>query len=627
MKFPLKLILLLGLFHLHKITSQKNNFLAWNVQEMSVDYEKYHNFVDALGKIVSATQPKIMSLISISYPKDHVEKGTYFMVNELLRELPLNVKYRVQDFDHLPIMADSLVKIRPRFYNVIFLNDFKEFVESLLPHFKKLVFDHRGYYVIVLPNILKWSANDIKRLMEVFWSVYVVNLNILLQDVDGTILSMTYFPFGEGYCEEVQPVVSNKYQNGTFDSWIHFPMKLRQFHGCPLTVAVTNVPPFVVYENETSVGGIEGNIIQILSKNILNFTTKIVVSNKNERQGKVYPNGTVTGGLKLLYGKKANLSIGFYTIRGDYLTYFDMTSVIFAVKLQFLATVEAPRSSPMELIWIAFQAEVWLLLALSLVIGIVLICILKCRPQYQRDFIIGRGMKTPILNLIAILFGNPLTRLPTTNFARTILIYFFLFTFVLRNAYLGSLYEVAQRDPAHVDSLKEMLQKNFTFYAATLTKPYMDAVPQLRNKVVYVLPNEDTYMRVTNGTLIPGSKKTVLSTQFHIFYLNRLDKRQKMLRPIKDDLALVSLAFCLPKQSLLTRIVSRYISQMAASGLVTMSIRKNYNRDYLTVFKDQHEPKQMTMSDVSGIFDLLIGGLLLSFLVFIGEILYHKIFK
>lgn len=628
MKFSLLFLAFWALL-VHRSWTQKNtpsgDFLASSVQKISSERAEYQNFVNAVLKIVVATQPQLISLISVSYPKNNAEKGTHFMVERLLEQLPLNVKYRVQHFDNL-IYAEHYA-FRPRFYNVIFLNSYEEFTENLLPYFHKFVFDHRGYYILVLTNRQRWVLDDIKNLMKNFWNLYIVNLNILIQDVEGAVLSMTYFPYGPGYCEEVRPVVYNKYENDSFSSRIHFPWKLSDFFGCPLTIAITEAPPFASYVNESYVTGIEGNVVNILAeRDILNFSLKIICGNEIERQGMIYPNGTITGALALLNSRRANFTIGFFDIRAERIDLFDHTTSFYSSKMQFLATVEA-RLSPLGWIWVAFEVEVWIVIFLSLLIGFIVICSLKWRPRYQRDFIVGRNATTPMLNMITIICGNPLHRIPGRNFARTILIYFILFTFVLRTAYQGALYEVAQRDPDYVDSLSEMLEQNFTFYSAPLFKIYIDAVPGLNKSVNYIIPNEDTYMRKVNGTLIPGTKESALSSQYHIHYMNRKGMRKKFLRPVKPELALVSLAIFLPKQSLLTRVFSSYVSRMSASGLVQMSINKFYDRDYLAHVRESYEPVQVTLNDVLGIFQLLLAGLIVATGVFIGELLYYYKFS
>ncbi|XP_063698259.1 uncharacterized protein LOC134829192 [Culicoides brevitarsis] len=601
------------------------SFLTYYVEDMSSDRIEYTNFVDAVRKIVSATQPYIMTLIYVTYPRKQNEQGTSLMVSRLLQTLPLDVKYRVQDFDNLKPVGVNFVQIRPRFFNVIFLNNYQEFMKELLPHFQKNVFDHRGFYIVVLPDTTKWHPKDIQHLMEAFWRLYVVNLNILLQDVEGAILSMTYFPFGAGYCEKVKPVVWNKYINGNFTSLNHFPRKLRNFYGCPLLVGATNGAPFLEYVNETFVSGIEGIILRTLSNSVLNFTSKFIQTDRTERQGIIYPNGTISGGgLAMLRDRKVNFTIGFYGIRADYLQKFDLTVAIYATKLQFFATIEGTRQNSVEYIWMAFQNNVWLCIGVSLSIGFVVIWILQIRSKVEKDFVIGNNIDSPTLNMVAITFGNPVNQLPEKNFARTLVTLFFLFTYVLRTGFLGSLYEVAQRETEYVTSFQEMLDQNFTFYAAGITKYYIDSVDALKGRVKYAVPNENTFNRVTEATLVPGSKETALTSQYVIYHLNRMGKRKHLLKPIKDDLALATLGICLQKQSLLTRIFNDYILQFSAHGLTSFSMKAYYPRDYLTNVKNAHEPKQTTLSDVWGIFQLLIFGWIVSTIAFVAEIIYLK---
>ncbi|XP_063702702.1 uncharacterized protein LOC134832569 [Culicoides brevitarsis] len=626
MKFSVIFLLISTAYLNFSSSSLNESFLDYSVYELVTFRADYMNFVDAIEKIISSTQPDIINLISVVHPQKHLELGTSKMVSRLLKQLPLDVKYRVQDFNHLSYEPSAAwAAIRPRFYNVIFLNYYEEFEQELLPHFQKNVFDHRGYYIVVLADTKNWQPADLKRLMEAFWRLYVINVNIMLRDVDGVILSMTYFPYGEGYCEKVSPVVTNKYIDGHFEHSDHFPWKIHDFHGCPLMVGTTHGPPFVIYVNESYVTGIEGIILNMLSQKVLNFKPTFIPTDDLERQGDIYPNGSITGGLGMLWHETVNFTIGFYSIRADYLEHFDLTFAVFATKLQFLATLEEEHTDSASYIWLAFHNCVWLGIGVSLGVGVLIILMVNRHPRAVRDFVIGKNVHSPTLNMASIIFGNPvITKLPQGNFARTLLIYFFFFTLVLRTGYLSSLYEIAQREPRYVVSFQEMLKQNFSFYAAPILKHYVDSVDALHDKIHYITPNEDEYNRVTSGTLTPGSRETMLSSQYHIFYMNRMGKRKKLLRPIKDDLALVSLGICLPKQSLLTRVFNEYILQISATGLGYYSMKRYYDRDYLAANKDPREPKQTTLKDILGIFQLLVAGWIVSIVAFVAEILYHK---
>lgn len=609
----------------HDHSDAKLNLTSF-VEKNLIEETDYRRLINVVEKIIETTQPKLISIISVIYPSTASEKHTFSMINELLTKLPLSLKYRLQDFDNLD---QSKNKFRPRYYNVIFLNNYEEFVRDLLPHFEKRSFDFSGFYVIILTNHAKWSNDSIKKMMTDFWNFRIVNLIVLIHDIndeDNAVMGLTYFPFSVDYCEEVHPVVTIKYVNGHFSNTQFFPWKLRNFHGCPLIVGITESPPFITFVNDTYVRGIEGYILRMIGT-ILNFKHKIIVSDRHERQGKIYSNGTVTGGLGLLSRKKVNISIGFMDIRDDRAQLFDHTSAIYTARMQFLAAVKA-RMSPIEWMGVAFRKQVWIGIIFTLLTGFFVIFLVKKHSKQTRNFVIGRGVSSPYLNLVTIFLGNPLIRLPGRNFARTLVIFFIFFTLVLRTAYQGALFDVAQHDRAYITSFQQMIEQNFTFYSSPLFQPYIDAVPKLNNNVIYLIPNEEKYMKKINGTQISGTKESVLSTEYHIFYMNRRDKRIQLLRPARPDLAVLNIAMFLPKQSILTRVFSIYISLLSANGLVQKSINHYFDRNYMSAVSDVlDEMKPFTLDDVWGIFQLLISGLVIATFVLLIEIIYYKLFN
>jgi hypothetical protein len=109
-------------------------------------------------------------------------------------------------------------------------------------------------------------------------------------------------------------------------------------------------------------------------------------------------------------------------------------------------------------------------------ISITLITVLNRQPRQIRDFVVGRNIKNPVLNLFNIAFGGALHKTPNRNFARFLLASYFLYCLILRSSYQGKLFNYLQSDLRHppLGTTKELLENGFTFYCLPSTKFLID---------------------------------------------------------------------------------------------------------------------------------------------------------
>jgi hypothetical protein len=98
---------------------------------------------------------------------------------------------------------------------------------------------------------------------------------------------------------------------------------------------------------------------------------------------------------------------------------------------------------------------------------------LKNKKVY--NFIIGRKVKAPILNIIAQHLGVSQPTLPMRNFARFILMNFLIYCLIIRSSYQGAVFNTlmsSDRKPP-VMSISEIMERDFTFYIyETLAKRF-----------------------------------------------------------------------------------------------------------------------------------------------------------
>lgn len=120
-------------------------------------------------------------------------------------------------------------------------------------------------------------------------------------------------------------------------------------------------------------------------------------------------------------------------------TYYTENVYVFA----FLRDVVV--STPLWRLMAPFQLLVWISIAILLIVSIFIILALKKLSMNQRHFVVGgRLNRTPVLNLMNVIFGNVIPNLENRRyfgvFARTLTIFWIFFWLIVRNSYQGGLY-------------------------------------------------------------------------------------------------------------------------------------------------------------------------------------------
>lgn len=147
-------------------------------------------------------------------------------------------------------------------------------------------FDFSGFYTIVLTEFNDDHFETITKILEDCWSLYIANANVLMPiDDDETVLLYTFFPYTPEHCASVEPIVYDRFENGTFAYNVTlFPDKMTNLFQCPLMISTYNFPPLVILKPQPNhsfyIDGIEGTVFRSISMN-LNFTPIVILSSTN----------------------------------------------------------------------------------------------------------------------------------------------------------------------------------------------------------------------------------------------------------------------------------------------------------------------------------------------------------
>ncbi|KAH8287003.1 hypothetical protein KR054_000538 [Drosophila jambulina] len=192
---------------------------------------------------------------------------------------------------------------------------------------------------------------------------YNINVLILVPSLHA-VRAYNVRPYTPTDCMSLEPVEIDLKDAGI---WQLYPPRLKDLYGCPLTVIVWDIPPYMKVHWERSepaeqLEGLDGLVLQIVAAK-MNFTLRLV---RNEPEGLIggssYINGTFTGAYQMLRESRANLTLGCAACTPERSTYLAATGPY--SQMGYVIAMR-PRSgySIYEVMLFPFNRYSWLLLA------------------------------------------------------------------------------------------------------------------------------------------------------------------------------------------------------------------------------------------------------------------------
>lgn len=442
-------LLFIGLL-IGNLTKVKSEIIVNEGNEINV------NLANAASHIIKLQYVKEQSIVNIIKVNDFKSTTNEDYMSKILLLLigTNNISYRLEDSKHIHIL-----EARRRFANVFLVDSF-ESLKSLVNSLTELQFNFSGYFLFV---IRKLTMSEVQEIFQALWQINIGRANILLEDGDH-ISMLTMIPFSRKACNDVSPVVINKFKNGSFMSRNLFPKKFTNLFNCTIKIAAAETQPTVMKnQKDGSLIGSDIELILQLAK-MINFYDEIHFFALPGSRGTIYENGTITGAIGQVVGGAVDMTIGnlfMTTIR------MQVMSSIRAYQFMPLVLIIPPGKpyTSFEKLFMPFQSTVWKLLMFVSACGIGVICVFNYYGANAQNFVFGHGVRYHYLNMLLIFVGGSQHHLPQGNFARYLLMTFILFCLVQRTLYQGSLYHFFQSEhrAAEVETIDQMIERDFHF--------------------------------------------------------------------------------------------------------------------------------------------------------------------
>jgi hypothetical protein len=263
------------------------------------------------------------------------------------------------------------------------------------------------------------------------------NENIIKVVNDTTVDLVTSFFFLIEKCRLPHYKTINRFSTDTmrWENQTFFPEKYRNFHSCPLRVG---------YDSEKT-KYIGREIFYIMAQQ-LNFNLVWVETPKLVDWRNVDVIEFMSFQDIVLYKKEFEFSSALFT---DYLTF----------------TVPAGEPyTQIEKMFLMFDKSTWICIGFTLGVGFLMVQLVNFMSVRVQNFVFGRNIRTPALNLINIFLNGAQTRVPGRNFARFMLILFVMWSLIIRTCYQSELYKNLQQDlrKPRIRTIDELNEQNFT---------------------------------------------------------------------------------------------------------------------------------------------------------------------
>ncbi|KAG5672142.1 hypothetical protein PVAND_002296 [Polypedilum vanderplanki] len=294
-----------------------------------------------------------------------------------------------------------------------------------------------------------------------------------------------------------------------------------------------------------------------------------------------------------------------------------------------LITTSGESFSDYEKLLLPFDLITWMFLICTFGIAFFIIFIINQMNQNIKEFVYGKEIKTPSLNVISTFFGYSQTKLPKTNFARFILINFVIFCFMVRTLYQGVIFDYMNSDmrkaqPQTIDEVFERGYKILAHNTHTTDLFYYSIKKEWQKQIFrYAIRPEKIISDMCEILVNDEPKIAILTNDRHTMFVNFFCKKTHY--KIKETAFTIPVGFGMTPNHYLYETVENIIQPMIEHGFL------KYFYDFWAYWyfikskpADSNNSKPLSLNDLGFCFNILLIMSLFALIVFFVEIFKGK---
>ncbi|KAG8338292.1 hypothetical protein J6590_005837 [Homalodisca vitripennis] len=544
---------------------------------------------------------------------------------------------------NFPFNKPPVIRYHPDVYIIPFY-EYDTFVVQINRMQKDDYFNPRAIFILVM--LIKncevvYDEIKIAQIFNTMWSRNALTVNIVLFSKCDytyfTIINAQPFSF-ENPCRTVQSKGLQYFQrnSGEKESNRNFVQyETKDFNGCNFQAGTLPCMPYVIgkhigAKNETRYelsGGIDIEFMRVLSMK-LNFTYTFckLISNGPDAWFKRLPNGKVIGLLQDVLEHKVDIVFG--GIIPNHVTY---NHYQYSPSYKFSSLswyVADPSIAPeWKIIFQVFAVEIWGLL----VFIYLTVCLLYWVLEHFKFFRSNQNFTLKFnsihfVHLLSIALGASSTLNPKHVYLRLLFFFWAIFSFHVYTAYTSALFGLMTHPPlekeiTNIQDLKDLHLKVGVeeIYLSLFEKSEIDSTTRSVLDNHFDCPSIEfcLYQLVRHRNCSVMGKKEIIESTINL----KLSK----VHQLTDNMISHSINFLTSKGHPLGKGLDKLLRQTLESGLLN-----KFESDIRLL--DQNQPvkveygenkKPLNIGDLQGAFGILMNGLIIAILLFVGEIFFN----
>ena len=260
-------------------------------------------------------------------------------------------------------------------------------------------------------------------------------VSFLMNETKTSIDLVTGYMFTQHACKELQLRTINRFDTMTWKNSSFYPNKYRNFYKCKLNIAGT-----VMADEEN------GELVEVIFTKVLN--AELVD----------YPEKTIQD------CAECDLSRQNFYVSGSNTQF--ILSYPHAYEIHTFAVPPGEPYTDLERMFMMFSFELWIAIVVTFSIAFVTTLSLNFASGKVRNFIAGRDVCNPTMNLISVFLTGGQVKTPGRNFARFLLILFIIWSLIIRTCHQSMLFDLLQADLRRpsIRTLDELFESDLTLH-------------------------------------------------------------------------------------------------------------------------------------------------------------------
>lgn len=555
---------------------------------------------------VNNVNPIVLVLNLISTSNTYRTSVLLESIFEFWRNNPI-FQIRLESVDKLAVLAAG----RLRRICILILDTLQDF-DAASKKLNTTMFMLDGFFIFVFIDA---TPSDLSYIFEACWKLGLPNVLIVYQKSNEIINVDSYVPFNPEKCRDTRPVTIvsiNNHHKINSHPIDYFPHKISNLHKCPVFVgtSVFVTPAVLVDKRENGSFELSGRDVSLVKVIAARFNFTPVYKLEFETPGYIFANGSAGGTFKSLLDGEVDIIIGDLWLKYSRLEFFQPTMPYSSGNIIFIVPKGKPLTTVEKFIF-PFEKDLWIACIVFYLTGSLVISMVNCQSENVRNFIFGRNVKFPHLNMFAGLIGNTQPRLPGRNFARFILMNYLMFFIVIRTSYIGAYHNVVINMQHHkeIETIQELLDSDIEIRTYKAFVDYMGSNPEIVNKISYFFKNhadvKESLEKVATGKdiAICVSKDEVVYANYKNFIDKKVAENQKRYFHIcKESFMTTHVVMYSSRSFFLMNKLDPIIDDVKSAGLALHWERETYDQklDILKVLKSMERPKPTSLTQLRG---------------------------